>query len=140
MISLLLPDTKILLYDDAMDMPAALYKEFQKYLLQDAGIGSTMDDIITRYDAMFKHLAANKYTEAKTEAENLYYTSFAILEKLSYKHLSFGCLIHSVNDQVITDHSSNNLSDLIDGLSKKGLTQKMVEDAVLDSKKNSNPN
>lgn len=141
MISIVLPDNgKLLIYDDAIHMPAVRYKEFQKYLLQDSGIGSTMDDVSLRFSTFLKHLAAGKINEARTDAENLFYTHWAIIEKVSFKHLAFGCLIHSVDGQVMTSYDAEDLTVALKTLSERGLTQELVDSSVADSKKNSTPN
>ena len=131
---------KVLIYDDAIQMPAELYKEFQKYLLQDSGIGSTMDDVQLRYATLFKQIAAGNMKEIMLEAENLFYTHYSIIEKIDFRHLAFGCLIQSIDGCTITDYSAQGITAALAGLSKRGLTQEELTNQVLDSKKNSNPN
>lgn len=141
MIPILLDDgTKVVIYDDPINMPATLYKEFQKYLLQDIGIGASMEDVGARFAMFFQYVGASKYPEAKIEAENLYYAHYSIISSIDFKHLSFGCLIHSIGDKLLTDHSAANLTEVVAMLSDKGLTQKMVVESVEASKKNSKIN
>lgn len=131
---------KLKFIDDANELAADRYKDFQKYQLIDGGVGCTIEDVGDRYGKLFKLLNPKYIKEAQKEAENLYYTHYFIIEKINFKHLSFALLIHSIDDNKIVDYSEENLTKIISYLSSAGLTQEILEQNLLNSKKNSSRN
>lgn len=128
------------IYQNSSELPAVRYKEFQKFLLMDAGIGSDIASVNERFAALFKFLAAKKIDESMREAENLYYTHFSILDQINYTQMALGVLIHSINGQVLTDFSTDKVRAYVDELSGYGLTQYHIDEYVNDVKKNSELN
>lgn len=128
------------LYTTAEQLPAVRYKDFQKFLLLDSGVGSDMESINARFSNFLTFQANKRYDEATREAENLYYTFYAISQGLNYRQLAFGALVHSINGVPVTDNSTENIKVIIEQLSGMGLTQYHVDEHVNDVKKNFNQN
>lgn len=126
--------TKIALYSSIKELPIGLEKKLHGYLLQDAGIGNTISDVDARLQRLMAFAQAGKTEEVREEVANFRFTLFSALHKISYKHLSFGCLIHSVNGERVEDHTEEGLQELLDRLSGLGLTAGKVE-AFLDEVK-----
>lgn len=140
MITIDLNQGNIKLYNDISQLPAERYKDFQKYQLMDSGLGSDMSSVDDRFSSLFKHLHRSNTADALKEVENLYFNHYLIIKGINMGHLSFGCLIYSINDDEITDYSEDALRINIKRASDLGLTQNILEAYLLDTKKNSDPN
>jgi len=123
------------LYESVKEMPVHIFAEFQKYLVQDAGIGSTMDDVTRHYGNLYKLLSAGMTAEAATESYNLYQNLYLAIHKINIGHICFACFVHSIKGAPVTDHSETNLGMIGVRLGKMGLTQGQAEDILEDLKK-----
>lgn len=123
------------LYEGVKEMPVHVFAEFQKYLVQDGGIGSTMDDVTRHYGNLYKLLGAGMAAEAATESYNLYQNLYLAINKINIGHISFACFVHSIKGAPLLDHSETNLRATSVRLGKMGLTQGQVEDILEDLKK-----
>lgn len=123
-------------YSSIKELPIELSKKFNAYLLQDAGIGNTIESIDDHLAKIMLFVQADKKSEAIEEAKNMRYSLFSMLSEWDYKSVAFGCLVHSVNGREITDHSSEGISAMIGRLSAQGLTVGMLDDVLTDVKKN----
>jgi hypothetical protein len=77
---------KVALYESIKEMPIDLFSTFQKYLVQDLGIGSDISDVAKHFGTLYKYLGNGMTEEAATEAYNLYHNLFLMLNKISIKH------------------------------------------------------
>lgn len=127
---------KISFYQSIKELPVSLYNQMQSFLLQDAGIGSTMQDIEKHFNNLDAFLMAGKLEEAKTERLNLQLAFYSNIEKINYKSLAFSCLIHSINGIELKDRSEEGLKVLVDELSKSGLVIGFIEETIENIKKN----
>jgi len=130
-----LPGGKVSVYENIKEFPIHVFAEFQKYLVQDAGIGSTMDDVTRHYSNMYRLLGAGMTAEAATECYNLYQNLYMALNKINIQHVCFVCFVHSIGGQVLLDYSETNLKATAARLGKMGLTQGHVEELLEDLKK-----
>lgn len=128
--------TEIKLFESIHDLPAKLYNQFNKYMLQEQYIGSTMKDVDAHFGKFDLWIKQKKYDKLSLERVNLHLNFFAAMNAFNFKHIAFGCFIYSIGGKKIEDHSEENLRLLIDNLSDKGLTQKMVSDIIAEVKKN----
>lgn len=132
--------TTVKLYSSIKEMPIVLHNRVQAYLLQDSGIGSDINSIDDHFKQMDNYSAAGQWQELAIERNNLRYNFFMMLEGIDFKSPSFACFIHSINNEPLLDYSEENLLKTINELSLKGLTMQMLEDQMMDLKKNFNPN
>ncbi len=132
--------TTIAMYSSIKELPIELSKKFNYYLLQDAGIGNTIEDVDDHLARLYVFINSDKKNEAIEELKNLRFNLFSMISNWDYKSISFGCLIKSVNGEPVTDHSSEGITALIDRLSKEGLTGIMSQPVLEEVKKNLIPN
>lgn len=130
----------IKVYSSIKELPIELSKKFNAYLLQDAGIGNTIADVDDHLARLMVFVQSDKKNEAIEEAKNLRYNLFSMVSNWNYKSIAFGCLVYSINDEVVIDHSSEGIGKLIEHLSTKGLTVGMLEETLTEVKKNLIPN
>ena len=128
--------TEVKLFESIKELPAHLFNEFNKYMLQSGYIGSSMKDVNAHFHKFDLFLAKEKYGDLMTERQNLHLNFYAILNGFNLKHLGFGCFVHSIGGRKLEDHSEGNLKKTVDDLGRLGLTEGMVSDIVEDVKKN----
>lgn len=133
------------LYDSIKDIPMHRHHEFQKLAMQDAEIGSTMEQVAQHLSMLHKYLANDKKEEAMQEAVNLHNNLFFTLEGIHIKSLCFAAYIHKMNGKSYTNIDKESALKTLEKLSKEGgLTLGMVEDQIEELKKkflaNFNPN
>ncbi len=126
---------KIRLYSSIKEMPVKVFNIFQGYMIQESGIGSTMDSVNDHFEKLDTFLSSGKIEDAIVERENLHYNIYSALEGISYKSLAFGCFIHSVDNEILSDYSMESLQEMLDRLSDRGLTIGMVEEQLDQIKK-----
>src|SRR5882724_3654573 len=129
------PQGKFIIQESIKELPIDRYSEFQKYLLQDAGIGSTIEDVYKHSEKIDVFLSAGKIQEAINERANQHFNFFFMLNKINIGHLSFAVLIESINDQPILDYSETNLLKVCERISKLGLIHRVLNEILDDVKK-----
>ncbi|MBA9078323.1 hypothetical protein [Rufibacter quisquiliarum] len=125
----------LMLHFSADELPMNQNSLFQRYLMLDAGIGRTMQDVEAHDQRFYQLLKAGRMNEAMTELANRHYNFFHILEGTNWPGLAFCCLVHSVDGEPVTDYSEQGLAALKDRLSGYGLTQGSVEGLLEEVKK-----
>ncbi len=118
-------------------MPIKLSGLANRYLLQDAGIGSDMQAIDDHFKSLDAFLGGGKIEEAKQERENLRFAFYTMLQEVSYKALAFGCHIFSIDGVEVTDRSEEALTVMLDSLP---LSMTDLEEILTEVKKNFNTN
>lgn len=119
------------------ELTADRYKDFQKYLIQSAGFGSTMEDVDRHFRNLDVFMANGKMDSANQERENMRMNMFLMLNRINIDHAAFACLIDSIDGDPVRDYSENNMLDVVNKLGAAGLKQTDVEDIISDVKKKS---
>lgn len=117
MITITTNNKSIKLYASIKELPITRYKLMQSYILQDAGIGSTIEDVDKRMNNIMMFAASAKTDDVVTEVTNLRYTFFSMLSKIDYLSKSFACLIAGIDDVEKNDLSSEGLTELVNEVS-----------------------
>jgi hypothetical protein len=117
------------------ELPIDRYSEFQKYLLQDSGMGSDIESVARHFEKIDIFLAANKVQEAINERTNQHFNFFFMLNQINITHLSFAVLVSSITDQPITDYSETALLTVSKQLGKQGFTHEQLVEILEDVKK-----
>lgn len=116
-------------------MPIKRYSEFNQYLLWESGVGADIEAIQRHYTRLFSFLALKEIDNANKEAENLFYTHYAILEKIDFKSLAFACLVHSVGESVRDDYSEEGLKATAELVAATEITIGNLETSLEEVKK-----
>lgn len=132
-----IPGCEIKLYEDIDEMPVMVYNLFNEYSLKDHNIGSDIEAINRHFERLDFFLARKKTGDAIQERKNMQQTYWNIFNGINFPSLQFACLVHSINGKKVDDYSETGLLELLNSLSKKGLTQKMVRENIEESKKKS---
>jgi hypothetical protein len=135
-----LPGGTVHIYKSIKELPIRLSKEFQKHLLQDIGIGNTLQDIDDHLEKLFVHAQRSDWKSVMEETKNMRFNFFSMLSGLDFKSSAFCCLVHSINGERILDYSAEGLTRIADTLSDMGLTGEIAETQLDEVKKNLIPN
>lgn len=98
----------IKLYDSIDEMPIVNYQKYNKYVMFDSSIGSDINDVQIHVKKILA-LIDSDTVKAKKELENMLQSMFMIANEVSPKYLAFAALIHSIDNEAITDYSDDNL-------------------------------
>ena len=97
------------LYDEIDELSITRFHKYQKYLLIDSGIGSTMADFDKRIEKMRRFCILKDTDNAQKEMENLRQCVYMIQNGLSPQHLAFATLVIAVDGVQCTDITDDGL-------------------------------
>lgn len=132
---LTIDNTVIKYFATVKEMPAGRFKEFQKYLFEDWGVGTTMKDVDLRLSNAFQLITNDSKDKALQEMLNLRLTFNYIINKLSIKSYALAVLFAEVGGVKKYDYSEDGLKVLVQWFEKE-LPQATIEQIVEDVKKN----
>lgn len=105
------------LYDSIDEMPIVNFQKYNKLILIDSGLGSDIDSVDAHLVNLAKLIKTDR-TKASQELQNLRHNMHFIVSGISPKYLAFAALIHSIDDEKVTDLSDDNLKSLLNKLSE----------------------
>lgn len=113
MIKVVIGGHVVKLYDSVDDMPIVNFQKYNKFLLIDSGIGSTLDDYNNHILKMFKYIQVNNLQDLAQELANTRQLMFMINQEISPKYLAFAALIAEFDGKPVTDLSDDNLKAIL---------------------------
>lgn len=128
--------TTIKLYDDIDQLPIERFNKANKYWMLHDNIGSNIHDFDANHFNKLALLAGDKQ-KCIAELNNFRILVFNIQNEVNVEHLSFACLVHSINGKEMDDLSDGGLKLVLKDLSDKGLTQEMLKKKLLKYEKES---
>ena len=129
-------NTTLKMYDDIDQLPIERFNKANKYWMLHDNIGSVPADFDANHFNKLTLLAGDK-EKCVAELNNLRILMFNIQNEINVEHLSFACLVHSVNDKECDDLSEDALNALLKRLSDNGLTQELLKKKLTRSEKKS---
>lgn len=103
----------IKLYDSVDELPIGAYQRYNKFLLIDAGIGSSVDDFDAHIVKLAKLIGNNEREKAIQELQNMRQNLFMINSKVSPKYLAFAALVYSIDGKKVEAVSDDDYSELL---------------------------
>lgn len=122
-------------WEDPKELPIDRFADFQKYAVQDVGIGSQMSDVDRHFSLLDSFLAAGKYDEARRERQNLHFNLFLAISEIQITDLTFACFVQSINAEPIFDYSEAGLQHTCKLLAEIELNRGQLEEVLADIKK-----
>lgn len=121
---------KIEYYDSIDELPISRYHKYNKYLLIDAGIGSSMENIDIHLQKISAFISKDDKKSALGEIQNLRHNVFFIQEELSPRHMAFVALIKRVDGKEISVDSESDVERIVKILGDwdTGSAEKLMED------------
>ncbi len=122
-------------YSSDKEIPAGRFKDFQKYLFEAWGVGSSIQDVDQRLANAYQMIANGAKDKALQELQNFRLTLNYILNKVSVKQYAFAILVTEINGRKCPDFSESALGEVITEI-ETNLTQGEIEQVVDEVKKN----
>ena len=124
------------LYDDIDQLPIERFNKANKYWMLHDNIGSSIADFDANHFNKLVLLAGDK---AKTVAElnNFRILVYNIMNEINVEHLSFACLVHSIDKEECDDLSEGALRSVLKRLSDLGMTQENLKKKLRRSERGS---
>ena len=129
---------KVLLYDSIENLPVYLFSKMQKYQMIENGIGKNIAEFDTHLKTTIEYLTHDKKEQAIQELTNMRHLFWHSLNEVDPSHLSFCCMVHSIDGQIVTDYSEPQLEKMRKQLSDYGLTQKILAKQAVKKKSMTN--
>lgn len=133
MVELKLDNHTVVLYNSIEELSIERYHKFNKMLLVDAGIGSTIADFDRHLVKIVSLARENKLEEMSREVENMRQGVFLTQQELSPRFLSFAALVKSIDGKEVTDISDAGLKAVVEQLKDESVQH--ISDALEDAKK-----
>jgi len=122
-------------YDDIHEMPQRKLNAFQIAIVQDAGMGSKIEDIdvrLAKYDTFY---AAGRVREALQERHNLRLGMFFMLEGIDTGSLCLAHLVHSINGERVQDVTETDILAIAKQLESGDITYNQIHELKEEIKK-----
>lgn len=130
----------VTIYDDPECLPVDNYYRFNKYLLLESSIGSSLEDFATKHlNSLFVLIQNDKKQEAIIQVNNLRQLFFLTANEVNVSQMAFGCLVHSIDGKKVDDYSESGLKDIRDQVGRIGITQKELKKKHLTFRLTSRP-
>lgn len=123
---------KVLLYDSIDDLPLENWHKINKYMLIEAGVGSTLLDFDERIKGSLIHLKAGNLDKAATEINNMRQLFLFLTNEMSVAHLAFACLVHSIDGEMVKDISDEGLKNVLRKIDAQSSNDGSVGDPGID--------
>lgn len=107
------------LYETVDEMPMARKHLFDKFLIMDSGMGSTIQDIELRFQKLDVFLKEKKFDLAIQERMNLHHAIFNGLSGINFKSLSFCSLVYKVDGKEVEIKTESDVETVMDMVEKK---------------------
>lgn len=119
-------NTTLKMYDDIDQLSIERFNKANKYWMLHDNIGSSIADFDTNHFNKMALLAGDK-EKCIAEMNNFRILVFNIQNEINVEHLSFACLVHSVDGKDNDDLSEDALRGMLKRLSDRGLTQELLK-------------
>lgn len=123
---------KLKMYESINELPVERYHMYNKMLMVDAGVGSTIESFDLHIEKVLRFMKDKPDLAAK-ELENLRQNVYLLQERLSPRNLAFCALVAEVNGKPQDDITSGGLKRLAKKFDK--VIQKDIDDILSDVKK-----
>ena len=131
---------EIVIFDDPECLPADNYYRFNKYLLLESSLGSSLQDFADKHlNPLFVLVSNDKKAEAITQINNLRQLFYMTLSEINVSQLAFACLVHSIDGKKVEDYSESGLKDISHQIGAIGLTQQELKKKHLTFRLTSSP-
>jgi len=99
------------IYDSIENIPPSRESLMQQYQLEEFGIGHTWESIDSHLSSLLMAVHQNDLTSVYQEVENLRLNYYSMAQGYNPEHLSWLCLIQSIDGEPFTDMSEENLKE-----------------------------
>ena len=108
----------LVLYDGIDEMPMDNFREFNRYVLIESGIGSDMQAVDSKLATIIRFMQLDKKESATKELLNMRQAIALVLAGTNLELMSFVPFIHSINGKPVTDLSQEGVKEILFRLEK----------------------
>lgn len=126
---------KLEFFDSIDALPLERFNAFNKYVMLDSELGSTVFDFDKVLVRVHEFLRNDMITDAQRELMNIRIVYNNILEGNNVRGLAFASMIKKMNGKEVEDFDSESLNEILKKLSKQGLDNVKVCEVRNDLKK-----
>lgn len=110
-------------HDDFKQIEIDRLAAFNRYVMLDSGIGSSLSDIDKKISSIISFVSASEKDAAKKEIMALRKLMFFFTEEIDPENLSFACLVKSIDNKEYYDLTSSGLKEVINHLKRIKFTK-----------------
>lgn len=110
------------MHDSIDEMPIVPFQAYNRFILIDVGIGGDLESLDSHMQRLSRYAVNKDYENLIKELSNYHQNLHNIIQHTSPEMMAFGALIHSVNGKEVGYLSDEQIRQLLDKLSRKGLT------------------
>ena len=129
---------QVKLYDNIDQLPVDRFTRANKFWMLHDNIGSSIEDFDKKHFSRLVLLAGDKQ-KCLAELDNLRVMIYNIMNEINVEHLSFACLVHSIDGDGRDDLSEDGLRATLRELAGMGLTNETLKKKRTRSGKISTP-
>lgn len=108
------------IYDSIKELPPHRESLMQYYMLSEFGIGHDFQSIGSHLTGLRMAIHEGNQVVINQEMENLILNYYTMAMQYNPEHIAWMCLIHSIDDEPLTDMSEDNLKAKAQWLSETG--------------------
>ena len=122
-------------YDSPETLPIIRYQKFNKFLMIDNEVGSSISDYDKRMQKAIKFLNSDLKPEALKELENNRQNVFNCLSEYTPRNKALAVLVKSIDGKKYHGIDSETLKEVELDLDRIGFTKKMMDEVIDEVKK-----
>lgn len=111
------------IYDSIDELPMKRFHKFNKMMLVDSGVGSSLSDADAHLERIKAFIRVRKADEAMKEVDNLRTNLYFVISSISPKYLAFASLVKSLDGTECNDLSDDGLQEVVDKLGDVTVTE-----------------
>ena len=124
---------KVTYYDSINELPITRFHIYNRMLLVDSGVGSSVSDFDSHLERIMAFLADKKSDDAIQELNNLRQNVYLIQNELTPKHMAFAAIITEIDGKQCNDISDEGLKTTLQLL--KDVNIGTIDNEIEEAKK-----
>lgn len=121
----------ITLFDpDIYKIPEYNWQKFQRCLILDAGIGSTVLEVIGHTDAIMNAAANDRKEDLSNELNNFRLSIYSAIEGINYSSMAFACMVQTIDGEAVSIVTDTDINELAKRITETGITHGEIADYV----------
>lgn len=120
----------LLVYDSIEDLPITRFHKFNKLMLVEAGVGSSVSDLDEHLARVSKYVLANELEKADKELQNLRQCLYLIQSEITPENMAYAALVYSIDGKVYSEPTDDAIAEItakLSDISKSQLSGKFAE-------------
>jgi len=126
---------KIEFFDSAETLNILRYQKFNKYLMLDNQVGSTVQDYDKRLMKSIQFLSQDMKEETRRELDNARQAIYNIQNEFSPKQKAIAVLVKKIDDKYYKNIDAGTISEIEKHLDRIGFTKELMDEVLEKVKK-----